>query len=361
MKRTLKFRWVGGHRVHQALLVALFITALFLPAMDQYFQFLPQMESTEKRILAKRPTADIRSLFSFPEAYEAYFHDNFGLRNLLVRWNSLIQFKWLKISPHPMVLLGKNDWLFFSDKTTILDYRGLHLWSAAELDAIEQRLGSDTTMLKSRGIQYVVVVCPNKDTIYPEYMPATITKVSNVRRLDQLMELQKVNPELQIIDLRDVLRKWKASYLLYKKLDSHWNSIGGMVVYQEIMRNIAKVFPDVSPLAMADVDITVEALEKADGDLAALLAMGGVLPEVRVTVHRKAKLMPSKKIRKLLIFHDSFLAEIHPYLYHDFEQVVLINHGFAYINHETIQREKPDVVIYEVIERSLDALLAELR
>jgi len=71
--------------------------------------------------------------------------------------------------------------------------------------------------------------------------------------------------------------------------------------------------------------------------------------------------MPSKKIRKLLIFHDSFLAEIHPYLYHDFEQVVLINHGFAYINHETIQREKPDVVIYEVIERSLDALLAELR
>ena len=129
IKRFLKFHWIMGNSVHQVLLVALFLTALFLPAMDQHFQFLPQMESTEQRKLAEKPPVDVRRLFRIPEAYEAYFNDNFGLRNLLVQWNSLFQFKWLKISPNPVLLIGKNGYLFYGSQDTIRDFRGLRPWS----------------------------------------------------------------------------------------------------------------------------------------------------------------------------------------------------------------------------------------
>jgi alginate O-acetyltransferase complex protein AlgJ len=359
IKRVLKFQWLMGNSVHQVLLVVLFLTALCLPVMDQYFQFLPQMESTEQRKLAEKPTVDVKRLFRIPEAYEAYFNDNFGLRNLLVHWNSLFQFKWLKISPNPTLLIGKNGYLFYGSADTIRDYRGLRPWSAEELDFIKLRLASDTSILKNHGILYLVVVCPNKDTIYPEYMPDTITKVTNVRRLDQLMELQKMNPNLPIIDLRQTLRKWKASYPLYYKLDSHWNAIGGFLAYQEIMKKITEVLPEVQPLTMADVEITIDTFEEEDGDLVKLVAMSGILSELRATVYPKIKSMPSKKIRKALIFQDSFFAEVHPYLMHDFEKVVLIHHDWGYLKHDTIQREKPDVVIFEVIERNMDALLAK--
>ena len=213
--------------------------------------------------------------------------------------------------------------------------------------------------MKSQGILYLVVVCPNKDTIYPEYMPDTITKVTNVRRLDQLMELQKTNPDLPIIDLRQILRKWKASYPLYYKLDSHWNAIGGFLAYQEIMKKITEVFPKAQPLTKDDVEITVNTFEEEDGDLVKLVAMSGILSEMRATVYPKIKSMPSKKIHKALIFQDSFIAEVHPYLMRDFEKVVLTHHDWGYLKHDTIQQEKPDVVIFEVIERNMDALLVK--
>ena len=357
MRGLLNCRWIFGSRVEQVLLTVLFLTVIVLPVLDKQFLFFPQMESTEKRTLAKKPVLDVRRFFSFPDEYEAYFHDNFGLRNLLVRWNSLLQFKWLKISPIPSVVItGKEGWLF--NAIGIADYRGLVSYSQEELTNIKEAIARDQAILHRNGILYIVVICPNKETLYPEYMPTAITKVTSIRRLDQLMELQKLNNDLPFVDLQPALRQWKASYPLYKKLDTHWNAIGGFVAYQEIMKNISKAFPEVSPLTMSDVEISMETVEKADGDLVSPLAMDGILPDIRVTVHPKTKPMQSKKIRKILIFHDSFIQEIHPHLEHDVETIVLRNHQEQTIDHAFIEDIKPDVVIFQMAERFQHALVS---
>jgi hypothetical protein len=360
LKRFMTLRWIGDFGFHQALLVILFLTAILLPALDKQFHFLPQMESTEKRNLAKEPPLNLKQLSTFPEDYEKYFNDHFGLRNYLVRWHSLLQFKWLKISSMPaVVVIGKDGWLFNSSNNMIEDFRGLLSYSREDLIKIRDRIERDTAILNRKGILYLIVICPNKDTIYPEFMPNTITRVKKGRRLDQLTDFLKIFPDIPLVDLRNALRNAKESYPLYYKLDTHWNAYAGFVAYQEVMKEITKGFKELSPLKMADFEISTEIVDQGNGDLVSPLAMNGILPEIRVTLYRKNNLNASKKIRKILIFHDSFIHSLHPYLEHDFEAVILRQHQERTIDHNLIENAKPDVVIFQVAERFQQALFNE--
>ncbi len=350
----------GGRGFHRVLFVVLFFVLIALPAVDAQLKFLPQTESTEKRNLAKRPVLDIKRLSSFPGEFEQYFNDHFGLRNNLVRWYSLLQFKWLKISPHPLVVVGEKGWLFYGDEPTISDYRGLLSYSEAELVQIQQRLDRDTATLRNQGIKFLIVVCPNKDTIYPEFMPDNITRVKESRRLDQLKKyLQASLSQVSLVDPRDSLMKAKALYPVYDKLGTHFNFLGGLVTYNQIMRELSTDFPQISPLTIDDYQVSVRTIKGESGDLTYFSAIVGILPEVQVSLLAREKPLPQKKISKLLIFHDSFIVYLRPYLIHDFEQIVYVYHEDAYIRYAAIEKEKPDVVIFEIAERNLHALLAD--
>ncbi len=347
----------GGRGFHRVLFVVLFFVLIALPAVDAQLKFLPQTESTEKRNLAKRPVLDIKRLSSFPGEFEQYFNDHFGLRNNLVRWYSLLQFKWLKISSMPtVVVIGKAGWLFNASDKMIEDYRGLLQYSSEDLIKIKDQIVREKAFMDSKGIVYLIVLCPNKDTVYPEFMPDTITRVRNSRRLDQLTDYLKEDGKAPLIDLRNALRQVKKTYPLYYKLDTHWNTFAGFVAYQEIMKELMKIFSGLSPLSLADFEITTETEDKADGDLVSPLAMYGVLPEVRVNLNPRNNFPASKRIRKVLVFHDSFFHALYPYMGHDFETVILREHGEKAVDLKLIEDEKPNVVIFQVSERFQQAL-----
>jgi hypothetical protein len=358
LKSLITLGITGGHGFHQVVFVVLFLVLLALPAVNAQLRFLPQTESTEKRNLAPRPVLDMKRLSSFPGEYEKYFNDHFGLRNDLVRWHSLLQFKWMKISSMPeVVVIGKDGWMFNASDSMMRDYRGLLSYSREDLIKIKDHIAKEKAFMDSMGIVYLIVLCPNKDTIYPEFVPDTMTRVRNSRRLDQLADYLKENKEIPLMDLRNAFQQAKKSYPLYYKLDTHWNAFAGFVAYQEIMKELVKVFPGLSPLGMADFEMSTEIVDKADGDLVSPLVMGGVLPEVRVHLNPKIKIPASKKIRKALVFHDSFIHALSPYLGHDFETVILRHHQERPVDLKLIENEKPDVVIFQVAERFQHALM----
>jgi hypothetical protein len=151
----------------------------------------------------------------------------------------------------------------------------------------------------------------------------------------------------------------KARYPVYDKLGTHFNFLGGLITYNEIMREISAGFPQISPLTIDDYQLSVQTIAGVNGDLTFFSAIVGILPEVQVSLLPKENPLPHKKISKLLIFHDSFIVYLRPYLVHDFDQIVYVHHGDAYIQRAAIEKEKPDVVIFEIAERNLHALLAE--
>jgi len=125
----------------------------------------------------------------------------------------------------------------------------------------------------------------------------------------------------------------------------------------------------------------VTAIRGPGGDLARLLSLEDVIGEERIILAPKVTLRAVDGVRdypdpvlepdrdmvvkvtgdptlpKLLVFRDSFASNLIPYLSESFQSSVFIwTHAFL---PEIIERERPDIVILECVERYLSALTIE--
>jgi alginate O-acetyltransferase complex protein AlgJ len=337
--------------------IILFLIFLWLPLLDMCFHFLPKIEQTEKRALAQAPQLRRNSLNDFPIYYERFFNDQFGGRSILIRLNNFIHFKWFQVSPLKGVLVGKEGWLFYTLDKSMADFRGAIPFSPVHLQKIAQNLSRQTAWLRERGIPYAMLISPNKSTIYPEYMPDNLTRVSRKTRLDQVLEYVSPEEKTILVDVRKALLAAKKDQWVYGKTDTHWNAYGAFIAYREWMKSLSNSFPTVIPLPSSDFTFSVRP-EKGVGDLAEMLSLVGRLDDRGV--YLKLTDNPSfrtEKIPKAVLFHDSFVWSLNPFLEHHFEQIVLQHWGKKGFDYGLIEKEKPQVVLFEIAERHLDILL----
>ena len=91
----------------------------------------------------------------------------------------------------------------------------------------------------------MLVIAPNKNSIYPEYMPGWVKLVSKQTRLDQLSGLLADEPGLEYVDGRLLLRPQKNTGPLYYRTDTHWTPLGAFYGLSTFNEKAAKVFsPD---------------------------------------------------------------------------------------------------------------------
>lgn len=340
----------------RVLSIGLFLFFLWLPLVDMYFQLLPKMEQTEKRALASAPKLRWNSLSGFPLSFERFFNDQFGGRTILIKSNNFIQLKCFQVSAVKNVLIGKEGWLFYRDRS-IADYRGLIPYWPVHLQKIKQNISRQTAWLRDRGIPYVILIGPNKNAIYPEYMPDNINRISLKTRLDQVLEYLSADEKAVIVDVREALLAAKKEQWVYGKTDTHWNSFGAFIAYRELMKALSKNSRSVPPFLCSDFTVSVRP-NKGPGDLAEMLSLAGMLEDREV--HLELKSEPSRRPRKIpkaVLFHDSFAEALLPFLEHHFEQIVRQHWGIKGFDYLLIEKEKPQVVLYEISERLLDILI----
>lgn len=360
-------------------LSTLFIGIITLPMLSNYFGIAPNTLGSEKRSLAEKPRLHFsdNSYKSFISDYENYVRDNFGFRETLIRFNNILKVKYLNVSPVEKVIIGKKGWLFYNGEGVINDYRGTNHFSDIELEKIKNNLNERKKWLEENDIKFYITVAPNKHTIYSEYLPSNIDKYNEKSRLDQLIAYLSKNSEVEIIDSRTVLMENKEQYTLYKKNDTHWNSLGAFLAYSEIANSLKKDSVDIEPMTLDHYSIQKIT---SGGDLANMLSMNDIIldenlilspnfeSEVRdVEVEKNGYPNPDSLVAKentsaqdhpkLLMFRDSFSTDMIPFLSENFSRSVYIwDHVF---NTEIIEKEKPDVVIYEIVERNIQTLLSD--
>lgn len=360
--------------------VTIFLSVVFTPEI--VFQLSVKSNTSsilEKRRLADRPIFSFDSVKTFPRKYEQFYNDNFPFRKYLIQINSLFSAKTYGISAIPDVLIGKNGWLYYVSKTqgnSLEDYKGMIRVDKRSLELIREKLEKRTIALKQKGIKFVVVVAPDKQTIYPEHLPDNAQRKRRYpTRLDQIIEYLKTNSSVQILDVRNALLEEKktATLPLYKKTDSHWNYLGGFIAYQEIMKSIS-----ITPKAKNDFEW--ENLNSGRGDLANMLALDEQITEENTigvknlfqsdfsTYNEKRGYGLKNEIeisctinknkdtdgKKLLVFHDSFGEGMFKFLCIHFTETVFINTNL--FSSSIIEKEKPDIVIFEVVERYAPSL-----
>jgi len=152
----------------------------------------------------------------------------------------------LGVSPTPSVILGRSGWLFFAGDEALASYRAVQPFTEAELAAWQRRIETRRDWLAERGIRYLVVIAPNKETIYPEFMPESLNRVRAVTRLDQLVAHLRAHSNVAVVDPRDALRTAKAAAFCISDR-YHWNDVGAWLLYREIVTGLRRWYQSSSP------------------------------------------------------------------------------------------------------------------
>lgn len=313
------------------------------------------------------------ALTSFSDGFEKYFKDHFAFRSAIIRANNHIKVFWLKKSPVSSVMLGTDGWLFEQSEKSMEDHRGLDPFTPEELLLWHNVLSYRKKWLNKQGIQYLFVVAPSKHTIYPEYLPRYMKASSKGTRLDQLAGYLRDQSDIDLIDLRAPLLEAKPSGLLYYKTDSHWNSMGGFLAYENIVNHMRKWFPEEKVL---DDSLLVRVKDSnTGGDLAEMLGIGNFFrdyeylyqyvrsPQAQKTAFdfspNSFKTVSESASLNAVIFRDSFFTAVEPFLSEHFHQAYYLWKLGAHSNYDhrilkkIISRVRPQLVIEEKSERFL--------
>ena len=342
----------------RVILSAVFLAALWLPILQMNLRIYREFDNPENRQLAEPPRFGLSEIKKWPSECDAYVSDHFGMRPDLIRWNNILRVRLLGVSPVDSVILGKDSWLFYRsealhDGDTMNDYRGDVPLPDEELARMEHILEENRREFSANGIVYLVVIAPNKNSVYGEYLPDEIEKLKSASRLDQLMAQMKSRSEVEILDLREALIRAKEEYPVYGKTDSHWNSYGAFVGYREIIRHLSTRLPDIQ-MDQPSIDGGRVAVERhlPGGDLLQMLFMQDLVPEDNHTRFNLAKLPDAPPLNTLVFRHDSFGDNLYPFLRTMFREIINIA-PFDPFDFDAIKRQRPDVVLHVFAERYL--------
>lgn len=272
------------------------------------------------------------------------------------------------------VLVGKDGWLDFTGHQNLDGYQNSANMSDSDIRAIQNNLLILHNLLSNRNIVLVVVIAPNKATIYPDKLPDEIHQVGDQSELDILAKyMNQYGPPSLLLDLRPVLARERLERDVYFKTDTHWNAYGSFLAYKEIMTQISRYYPELTP---KDIDeFKLEITGPPVRDLPRIIGADDMI-EIRHDFVPKIDnldwivynddFIPARKsisldddLPTLLMYLDSFGVPLMRLVAPHFGEATFIQNKSAHSDLLTggvINTTNPDVVVLEFAERNLKQL-----
>ncbi|WP_394843155.1 hypothetical protein LZC95_39655 [Pendulispora brunnea] len=310
------------HRTECAL-IALFVAGMLLPLARHWAPARNAVRLGENRRQAEAPRlpTTLAAARQFPHDFDAYWNDSFGFRDDLIQLHAQSKLAFGVASMNDVVR-GRDGWLFYTGDHSMEIHRGERPMSPEELVAWQRELEARADWMAARGGHYIVVIAPNKESIYGEMLAEGYEK-RGATRLDQLVLHMSAHSRVKILDLRGALLEEKTRQQVYTLTDTHWNDHGAYIAYREISRHLAGLYPQMQ--ARPRDSFTVRALPPWYGDLVQMLGMAGLMDEPRdelvphpdyassdtpstvpASGRRWASMRGSAEGPRAVVFHDSF-------------------------------------------------------
>lgn len=248
-------------------LIAGFLAMITVPGP---FQFISELRDGDTPrvldIFRQPPTA--RNL----HAYEHSLEDSSVVINQLRPPMQYFQWKLLDDAGEKVVV-GRHGWLFYRPSVRYLTERQASTGDGNAEDPLPA-IRSFRDQLATRGIRLLIVVVPNKESVYPEMLArqadATVLVCERTRRLLDQLE----HHGIEHVNLFDVFRRARqaesalGSRWLYLAQDSHWSPDGAQLAAAAVARRALE--GDIASrgnLAYVERSVTV----KRHGDLVQML------------------------------------------------------------------------------------------
>lgn len=359
---------IGPRIIIAAFIVIICFPWLFWGLLEQFID----SENYENRELASKPRLTVENYKSFPEEYNNYYNDNIPFRNNLITINTAIDYFVFGKSTSDNVIIGKNNWLFYSrndDGDPIGCYQGTNLITDEQLQAIAQNCIKQKDFLAEQGKEFIIFVAPNKERINYEYMPQKYGMPADNYQALQIIEYLKNNTDVRIVYPYDELINAKniLSQNIWYKMDTHWNYIGGYIGAAALLKELGIELPNID-----SKQITITTGENTSGDLASMLNLTEQLKfadyEYSVSGYDNHNAQVIEKdfntvfsyqaqnadSRSIYVIRDSFSTHMADYIGAQFDKSYF-RHRNTYTFDDFVSQD-PDIVVYETVERYISGL-----
>lgn len=221
--------------------IALFLCVSLIPLC--LWPFFKNEEPIGKTELAPSPSiTDENGKINtdFFSDFDDYFTEHLTFRSQLVTADNYIKSQLLG-GDAGNVVAGKDGYIFSAE--TLDDYTG-ETFSRRKINNIARTVKLMQDKVLSDGNNFVFTVAPNKNTVYPEYMPSRYVQgtESNLSLLADQLKKSGVH----YVDLKSVLKSYDTQ--LYLKRDTHWNNLGALYGFSAIMESLGKNTKDYNGL-----------------------------------------------------------------------------------------------------------------
>ena len=337
---------------------------LLLPNLINYFNLENENLKKETKTVKKLPKFNFHEASNSIKEYTDYYSATFGGKATLLNQYALNKRLFFNESAKPKnAIIGKNGWYFLGDRYNYAfnGTFGKNSLTTQQLIKISDRLKKTITYLESKNIDFYFVVPPNKHTIYKEYLP--YNRKEHITNFDLLKTHLKKSINLEIIDFREVFLSKKNEEDLYLKVDSHWNEYGAYLGYVEFMNHFNKSSfkADVIPIN----HYSIKKIKKNDNnDIAKMInytpettyidleyILNSHIEVAPNSTRNNLKFTNSAKKMKIMMHRDSYANAWMEFFNETFGECIYLR-GYN-INKSLIEKENPNAVIFEIIERNL--------
>ena len=266
----------------------------------------------------------------FSQDFTDYYNDTFaGREKLIVKYIKLQQKLQLDTGQY---FYGQKGWMFYdsikvNNGNTILDYLGNVFLENDELEKLKTALEKEKSFYEQNGAKYLLMVVPNKENVYAEYMPERLQKLrkSDFSLSDAGMKYLQDNTTIQVLNLKPILLAAKKNYQypLYYRKDTHWNSLGGYIGFEALIKSFNEMglggkVQSLLPEMISEAGLVGQDMHPTDKDMSYQVAFlsekAYTKTEVvanRIIVYDNQNPLSNETI---LVVGDSFAGGFLPYL-----------------------------------------------
>jgi len=382
----------------RCLFICLFIVSITIPLV--FLDRKSPVSMLERRALSKPPRIlsggrlDIKLLEALPRQTDAYITDRFAFRSKMITLTKIIDFLVLGRSHDRKLLVGKDKWLFYIDKSLgdeFANFKKTNLFDETRMRAFLEQITAVNDICEQNNIQFIFLIPPTTSSVYPEkYLfprpEGTSLAGQIMAALPENIREKTIFPLDYFFEVKD-----KLPPPLYYNNGLHWTKLGAYYAYELLYRKLIAVFPMLpetkfrfSPYIDPGEDnyallwwgikkfgrsLVMMNVEPVDGwgNHYKYAVCENVQENMYNTVvgnnSKKGKygIITENKDQSLptaLVVRDSYFVDLEPFVSSMFSRVEYVwtqpeKRNIQYLEN---LRRKPDVFIWEIAERGLEAI-----
>ncbi len=362
-------------KVSDLIFILIFLSLLVVPAL--FINRKPlQISDIDNELLTEWPGLDFK--LSTVEELENYVDDRIGFREQIVSAYIYLNDKLFHVMTHPLFMYGEEGHIYYKDPSYISAYQRMNT-NEKWIDGFVGFLSQTDEYLKSKGIDFLYYLCPDKKTVYPEFFPKSVNVNYENKTVPGYIEEKLKETDIDYIIPTEQLYEAKKEKVVYNKLydATHWNEDGAFLGHKLIDEKVQARYEGIPPLTEEDFTRTMRLQETLDiarfpiheevpsytlkNDTAnnmttyLLTAMDCYTP----TFYAHFTNVECGNGRILLIFTDSYFATYYKFYQNRFSEVYFVHRqNFEYLQYY-INLLFPDMVVFETAERSISGEMME--